>query len=219
LETNRSALFSELSKGEDVTKGLRRVTDDMKTHKNPTLRAGDVVPAAKSSASHHAPPKGEAAKPPKFALDGKKWLVEYQTGKKDLVIKDAEMKQTVYVYKCVDCVITVKGKINAITLDGCKKTALVFDEAIASVEFVNCQSVQAQVLHKVPTISIDKTDGCMVYLSKDSLKSQIVSAKSSEMNILIPDATGDFKEYAIPEQFRTYWNGKKLVTETTDSVG
>jgi len=45
---------------------------------------------------------------------------------------------------------------------------------------------------KVPTVSIDKTDGCMVYLSKDSLNTQIVTAKSSEMNILIPDGTGDF---------------------------
>jgi len=30
--------------------------------------------------------------------------------------------------------------------DGCKKTAVVFDEAIASFDIINCQSVQAQVL-------------------------------------------------------------------------
>lgn len=30
-------------------------------------------------------------------------------------------------------------------VDSCKKTALVFDEAISAVDFVNCQSVQAQV--------------------------------------------------------------------------
>jgi len=45
---------------------------------------------------------------------------------------------------------------------------------------------------KVPTISIDKTDGCMVYLSKDSLSTQLVTAKSSEMNILVPDDSGEF---------------------------
>jgi adenylyl cyclase-associated protein len=222
-DAGRGALFSELSKGENVTKGLRKVTDDMKTHKNPTLRAGDTVPA-KTSAGSSSPRAGATtatAKPPKFALEGKKWMVEYQTGKKDLVIKDADMKQTVYMFKCVDCVLTIKGKINAITLDGCKKTAIVFDEAISSVEFVNCQSVQAQILVKVPTVSIEKTDGCMVYLSKDSLSSQIVTAKSSEMNILVPDPknAGDFKEFPIPEQFRTHWDGKKFVTETTDSIG
>ncbi len=38
----------------------------------------------------------------------------------------------------------------------------------------------------MPTISIDKTDGCQMYLSKDSLDTEIITAKSSEMNVLIP---------------------------------
>jgi len=45
---------------------------------------------------------------------------------------------------------------------------------------------------KVPTISIDKTDGCQVYLSLDSLDVEVVTSKSSEMNILIPAANGDY---------------------------
>lgn len=48
------------------------------------------------------------------------------------------------------------------------------------------------MLGKVPTISIDKTDGCMVYLSNQSLDAEIVTAKSSEMNVLIPAGDGDF---------------------------
>jgi len=50
---------------------------------------------------------------------------------------------------------------------------------------------------KVPTVSIDKTDGCMVYLSKDSLATQLVTAKSSEMNILIPDESGEFVRISL----------------------
>ena len=45
---------------------------------------------------------------------------------------------------------------------------------------------------KVPTISIDKSDGCQIYLSKDSTDAEIVTAKSSEMNILVPDASGEY---------------------------
>lgn len=45
---------------------------------------------------------------------------------------------------------------------------------------------------KVPTISINKTDGCHIYLSNDSLNCEIVSAKSSEMNILVPNKDGEF---------------------------
>ena len=44
-----------------------------------------------------------------------------------------------------------------------------------------------QVLGKVPTISIDKTDGCQMFLSKESLQTEIITAKSSEMNVMIPD--------------------------------
>ena len=39
---------------------------------------------------------------------------------------------------------------------------------------------------KVPTLSIDKTDGIELYLSQDSINSEIITAKSSAMNILVP---------------------------------
>ena len=52
---------------------------------------------------------------------------------------------------------------------------------------VICIFLFIQVLGKVPTISIDKTDGCQMYLSKDSIATEIISAKSSEMNVLIPN--------------------------------
>ena len=44
----------------------------------------------------------------------------------------------------------------------------------------------------MPTISIDKTDGCQVYLSKASLKAEIVTSKSSEMNIMVPKDDGEY---------------------------
>lgn len=49
-----------------------------------------------------------------------------------------------------------------------------------------------QVLGKVPTVSIDKTDGCQIYLSPQSLDVEIVSSKSSEMNVLVPQGNGDY---------------------------
>jgi adenylyl cyclase-associated protein len=49
----------------------------------------------------------------------------------------------------------------------------------------------SQVLGKVPTISIDKTDGCQMYLNKESCDVTIVSSKSSEMNVMLPTPAGD----------------------------
>ncbi len=41
---------------------------------------------------------------------------EYQDNRKDLVIDDCNMKQTVYMYKCNGVTLQVKGKINSITV-------------------------------------------------------------------------------------------------------
>jgi len=200
---------------------LRKVSDSEKTHKNPLLRKGAAPykpPSSSPSSIRSFSAKKEVTKPPKCELDGKKWIVEYQQGNKNVEITDTNPKQTVYVFRCNDSTIQIKGKVNSITLDGCKKTAVVFESAISSVEFVNCQSVQAQVTGSVPTVSIDKTDGCQIYLSEQSLQADIVSAKSSEMNILVPQKDGDFKEFALPEQYKTKWNGKQMVTTPTDII-
>ena len=90
------------------------------------------------------PAVSKTAKPPKFALDGKKWAVEHQVGNRTLVIEDVNPKQTVYVYDCVDCVIQIKGKANNITLDKCAKTGVVFEDVLATCELVNCVSMQVQ---------------------------------------------------------------------------
>lgn len=55
------------------------------------------------------------------------------------------MNNVVYLYKCSDSTIAIKGKLNSITLDSCIKTSIVFDSLVSSIEFINCQSVQMQV--------------------------------------------------------------------------
>ncbi|KPJ08725.1 Adenylyl cyclase-associated protein 2 [Papilio machaon] len=219
---DRSALFAEINQGEGITSSLRKVTADMQTHKNPTLRQGPAPFKAAHSAPAPAPTKplpqpgaGQLDKPPVFARDGKKWLIEYQKGNSNLVVENADMNNVVYMYRCRDSALTVRGKINGVVLDSCTKCAVVFDNLVSSVEFVNCQSVQMQVLGKVPTISIDKTDGCQIYLSQDSLDVEIVSSKSSEMNVLVPKANGDYSEHPIPEQFKTVLNKPPTGLTTT----
>jgi adenylyl cyclase-associated protein len=39
----------------------------------------------------------------------------------------------------------VKGKCNAISIDKCTKTGVVFEDVIASCELVNCNSVQVRL--------------------------------------------------------------------------
>ncbi|XP_053673894.1 uncharacterized protein LOC128724154 [Anopheles nili] len=219
---DRSALFAQINQGADITKGLKKVTADMQTHKNPGLRSGPApykAPTAVTNGTKSVAAPA-VAKPPSFTRDGKKWLIEYQKNNPNLVVEDAEMNNVVYMFRCEGSTLQIKGKINSIVMDSCKKCSLVFDSLVSSAEFVNCQSVQMQVLGKVPTISIDKTDGCQMYLSADSLEVEIVSSKSSEMNVMIPKGSGgDYTEQPIPEQFKTVVKGSSLNTTCVESLG
>jgi adenylyl cyclase-associated protein len=77
------AVFSELNKGESVTKGLRKVEKSEMTHKNPALRAGSTVPEREDSVRGKSPapgkkPKPESMrvkKPAKKELEGNKWTI------------------------------------------------------------------------------------------------------------------------------------------------
>ncbi|KAL5493171.1 hypothetical protein EMCRGX_G014309 [Ephydatia muelleri] len=222
-ESDRGDLLAALNKGLDITSGLRKVTNDMKTYKNPALRASSVVKAEdKPAATSASKPSGatgtQAKKNPVCELvNDKKWTIEWQEGNKSIDLK-VNSKQTVYIFKCNKSVVKVSGKCNSIAIDNCKHVAVVFDDVISAVEVVNSQSIQVQINGACPTVSIDKTDGCQVYLSKASLNAEIVTAKSSEMNICVPSTTtaGDFTEHALPEQYKTKWNGKAFVTNCTD---
>uniref|UniRef100_A0A2K5MSQ3 Adenylyl cyclase-associated protein n=1 Tax=Cercocebus atys TaxID=9531 RepID=A0A2K5MSQ3_CERAT len=216
---SRSALFAQLNQGEAITKGLRHVTDDQKTYKNPSLRAqgGQTRSPTKSHTPSPTSPKSYPSQKhaPVLELEGKKWRVEYQEDRNDLVISETELKQVAYIFKCEKSTLQIKGKVNSIIIDNCKKLGLVFDNVVGIVEVINSQDIQIQVMGRVPTISINKTEGCHIYLSEDALDCEIVSAKSSEMNILIPQ-DGDYREFPVPEQFKTAWDGSKLITEPAE---
>jgi len=224
---SRATLLAALNKGDSVTGGLRKVTDDMKT-KNRADRTGAVPAAAVSSPAKAAPAAARgaaavAAKPPRLELEGgRKWVIEHQVNNKEIIVEVTDPKQTAYIYACTGSTIQVRGKLNAVTLDQCTKTALVFENVVASCEIVNSKSVQVQCTGIVPTVAIDKVDGCQLYLSKESLGASVLTAKSSEVNVVTPGATeeDDFLEAAIPEQFiSTYANGKWTTEAVTHSGG
>ncbi|KAF4074115.1 hypothetical protein AMELA_G00250870 [Ameiurus melas] len=215
----RSALFTQLNQGEAITKGLKHVCDEQKTHKNPALRSqGGTSQASKGRAPSSSTPTPAKKRSPVLELEGKKWRVEHQEQVHDLVIEETELKQVVYIFSCNNSTLQIKGKVNSIIVDNCKKLGLVFENVVGIFEIINSRDIQLQVLGKVPTISINKTEGCQVYLSKESLSCEIISAKSSEMNILVPQED-DYREFPVPEQFKTVWDGSKLVTEPTEMAG
>jgi len=213
-------LFAEINKGGAITSGLKKVTKDMKNKFDPNKSS--VVPEIEKKTSSAAGAKPAAAKKgvPKIELSGNKWLVEWQENNNSIDINETELKQTIYIYKCEKCVVRIKGKVNSVSLDGCKRVSVVFEHALALCEMVNCTAVEVQCTGRVPSVAIDKCSGVQFYLSKDGLDVEIVSSKSDSMNILIPDPAGgqDPIEIAVPEQFKTLIKNNKLVTTTVEHV-
>ncbi|PCH38464.1 hypothetical protein WOLCODRAFT_136295 [Wolfiporia cocos MD-104 SS10] len=223
-----AAVFAELNRGEEVTKGLRKVDRSEMTHKNPALRAGSTVPSTTSSAAAKKParpskPQSLAGKkPPKFALEGNKWLVEYQENESALTVENVEINQTVNLYGCKNSTIIVKGKCNAITLVNCTKTSVLVESVISSVSVTSSPSFALQITGSAPTIQLDSTDSGQIYLSKDCLGAEITTAKCSSINISLPvegEEEGVFNEHPVPEMFRTVIKDGKLVTSAVEHAG
>ncbi|UJR23568.1 hypothetical protein I4U23_026556 [Adineta vaga] len=208
------------SLGTSATSHLKKVPDELKTHKNPQLKEQPIERTNKTQIFTSNASSQSTSGPPKLVLEGNKWLIEYQSGRTDVKLTEVNMKQTVYIYKCSNSTITIQGKVNSIVLDQCTKVGIQFTSVVSLIEFVNCRGVKAQVLENVPTVQIEKTDGCHVYLSKSSLNTEFITSKSSEMTINVPHGDSEYKEYPIPEQFKTCLKGgKQLITTPNESSG
>ncbi|KAK3836036.1 MAG: adenylate cyclase associated N terminal-domain-containing protein [Linnemannia elongata] len=231
-ENDMSAVFAQLNQGEAITAGLRKVDKSKMTHKNPELRASGMVtsspgkPGSPKRAGPGAPPKPASLtlkKPPKLALEGNKWVVENFENNNEVILDQVELNQSVYIYGCKNSTIQIKSKVTTIAMDSCTKTGLCVDSLISSLDLVNSKSVQVQILGRAPTVSLDKVDSCMVYLSKECLDVEILTSKCSAVNILTPETTedgnDDFVERPVPEQFLTKIVDGKVITTAVEHSG
>ncbi|GBE82618.1 Adenylyl cyclase-associated protein [Sparassis crispa] len=223
-----AAVFAELNRGEEVTKGLRKVDKSQMTHKNPALRAGSTVPSSTSPTGAKRPIKPSkpqalmGKKPAKFALEGNKWVIEYQENESALAVENVELSQTVNLFGCKNSTLIVKGKVNAVTLVNCIKTSVLVESVISSVSVMNCPSFALQITGSAPTIQLDSTDSGQIYLSKDCLGVEITTAKCSAINISLPvegEEEGVFHEHPVPEMFLTVIKDGKLVTTAVEHSG
>eukprot|EP00300_Choanocystis_sp_HF-7_P043258 c9849_g1_i1.p1 GENE.c9849_g1_i1~~c9849_g1_i1.p1 ORF type:complete len:221 (+),score=21.46 c9849_g1_i1:3-665(+) len=178
-----------------------------------------AAPAATTTAA----PKPAATPAPAATYQGptlqnNKWIIENAQNQTNIVI-EPEFKQIVYLYKCKNTMVTVKGKCNSVQMDNCEKSGVVFDTAIATLEFVNCKSCKAQVNETVPSIQVDSTQGATIYLPQSSLDVEVYSSKSTEINLNVK-VDDDYVETAVPSQFLTKkTSDDKWTTEAVVHVG
>lgn len=231
-----SAVFDQLNQGSSVTTGLRKVDKSEMTHKNPSLRAGSTVPersnsqtSIASSSSRSVPskkPKPESMrtkKPPKKELDGNKWLVEnYENTGHDIIEIPAQLSHSILITRCSKCVVKVLGKANAISIDNCSSLSILVESLVSSLDVIKSPKFQVQVDGVVPTILLDQVDSATVYLSQESLDTEVFTSKSSSINVVLParnEAEEDDKECPLPEQIRSVVKDGMIVSEIVEHAG
>lgn len=110
----------------------------------------------------------------------------------------------------------MKGKCNAISIDKCHKTGVVFEDVIAVCEMVNCSSVQVQCTGSSPTVSVDKCDGVQVYipaaLSTDPNFQVKVTARITAHSIAVSPL------FRLPEMQEQRCHSRGSVTPATCST-
>jgi adenylyl cyclase-associated protein len=111
----------------------------------------------------------------------------------------------VYIFGCQRAVVYIDSKVKGVRVDTCRDLILFVDSALSGVEIVNSKKVKLQIVKSLPSVAIDKTDGVLVGLSYASRGAQLVTSKSSEMNVTFP--TTD-KEDADWVRSRVAWRGR-----------
>ena len=228
------AVFSQLNRGSDVTKGLRKVDKSQMTHKNPSLRAQDSSDSISRSRSRgpETKPKpvsmrqASSASTPvkkegKKELDGNKWLIENFDSPSMPIEVQVSQTQSILISRCKNTTIILKGKANAVSIDNSIRTQLLVETLISSVDVIKSPNFAIQVTGSLPTIMMDQVDGASVYLGKESLHTEVFTSKCSSVNIVLPPSgdDDDSVECPLPEQLRTFIKDGKLVSEIVEHAG
>lgn len=225
------AVFAELNQGEDITKGLKKVDKSQQTHKNPELRASSTVPGSSSTTTKSGvpPPKPKkpstlkTKKPPRKELIGNKWFIENydsQPNEGEPILVEANKDESVFIGKCSNVFIQIKGKVNAISLSETEKCSLLLESCISGLDIVKSNKFGIQVENFLPQISIDKSDNGSIYLSKESLNTEIFTSCSTAINVNLPvGEDDDFVEFPIPEQLKHTFSNGKLTSSVYEHMG
>ena len=227
-----SSVFSQLNQGSAVTSGLRKVDKSEMTHKNPSLRTVGTVPERSSSQSssgrgksplpNKKPDSMRTKKPSKKELDGNKWIVEnFDNTGNDIVVIKAEQNQSILISRCNKCVIQIRGKANAISIDNCSGLSILVESLVSSLDVIKCTKFAVEVDKRVPTVLLDQVDGAQIYLSSESLDTEMFTSKCSAINMVVPpeEEHGDSRELPFPEQMRSIVKDGKLMSEIVAHAG
>jgi len=224
---NANPLFAQLNQGTAITKGLNKVTKEMKT-KNQPNRSGKVEeivkPKQESKKLHEEKEKEKEIKQASISKKGFRWIAEnYKDGVQSF--EEADTKSEIYITNCNGGGFMISNKVKGVTIDNCNKIQVEVHEVVSTIELINCKGVTVFVKKTAPSIHVDKCQQPKLVIFQEALDKNpsIITSMVQDFNIEVPPESDecDAVEIAIPYQFTTTIDPKtkKAVTTPVEHSG
>ena len=229
-----SAMFAEISsKGVDISKMLRKVTDDEKAYKQTnrevrTVSEADMKQkkARKGNARQWQPKQGT---PSCRLVDDKRWVVEFQGKNEDdgndrtfIELPNAEMRHAVFISGCNNAYIKIEGKVNSVSVVESLNVQIELSDTVGPVEVATSERIEVLIKGVCPSVIAGKVSGLTVHLA-GSLETELVTSCATGVNVTygIVDADGDKDtvEVAVAEQFMSQVGKRNRIATTVVTHG
>lgn len=153
---------------------------------------------------------------PNVSLKDKRWYVENFHKDPQVLLKDLEITQSVFINKCTESTISIERKSKGVTVSNCSKTNVLVQDVITKFELIHCKSMAIQVNGTCGTIDLDSCEDVQIYLaSPEALGCEIFTAQCRNVNVsVLGESEGEFRELPIPSLYQTKYCAEsgKLVT-------
>jgi len=201
---NMGNVFGELSKGLNITKGLKKVKKSQKTKYRKKEEGQGIVKMAKKKV---VKPK----KTPTTRKMGFRWMFsDHFEGVVD-VPDGIDMKTNVFISSCSNCQMEIKEKVKAITIESCKRMMIIVHDVVSSIELVRCDSVTVYCKGVARNIQIDKCDSPRVVVLEGATNPNLVVSCVTAGNVEVCSPTeaepDRMLSFPMPEQFQLQITG------------
>lgn len=143
-----------------------------------------------------AKPVAKAAVPkePVKVLRFKTWEISnYGDETIEFAAEEVNPGMTFNFFNCTKTKVIVNGKCKNLMLSRCKKVDITVDNAMSMMEVVKCEDCKVHITTKLPSISVEVSNGIQIFTTEASKNSLSISTTASQsVSLNYPKDEGTF---------------------------
>ena len=147
-------------------------------------KAATEQPAAQVQVQAAAQKPAEKPKVPKQAYDSLKKVHVFENFTNETLDLAVEIGQSIQIFNCTQFNLTIKGKVNMMSIMKTQNSSVTMDQSINQVDIIHCKNINVQVLKSVPTFNIENTVGVKLFLSNTGLNAEIMMFLADTVKVI-----------------------------------